>query len=102
MILDESNFDEKIKSGVALVDFYATWCPPCNAIAPTVDKIEKEYQDKALVAKVNVSESSDLADRFGITAIPTFIFFKDGQVVKKTMGIMNEKLFKEELDKLLG
>lgn len=102
MILDESNFDEKIKSGVALVDFYATWCPPCNAIAPTVDKIEKEYEGKALVAKVNVSESSDLADRFGITAIPTFIFFKDGQAVKKTMGIMNEKLFKEELDKLLG
>jgi thioredoxin 1 len=102
MLLDESNYNDKVKDGVVLVDFYATWCGPCNAVAPVLERIEKEYAGRVTVGKVNIGENSDLADQYGITAIPTFFFYKNGQIVKKTMGSMTEKSFKEELDKLLA
>ncbi len=87
LTLTESNFDELVKSGQpVLVDFWATWCGPCRAIAPIVEEIAVEYEGKALIAKCDVDNSGDIATRFGIRNIPTLLYFKNGEVVDKLVG----------------
>ena len=82
------NFEaEVIKSNVpVLVDFWASWCGPCRMLSPIVDQIAEERTD-IKVAKVNVDEQEELAMRFGIMSIPTLIVFKNGEAVKRTMGV---------------
>ena len=82
------NFEaEVIKSDLpVLVDFWASWCGPCRMLSPIVDQIAEERTD-IKVCKVNVDEQEELAMRFGIMSIPTLIVFKNGEVVKKTMGV---------------
>lgn len=84
-VLNGSNFDEVTKDGVTLVDFYADWCGPCKAIAPIIEELAEEVSDVNVV-KVDTEESPDLAMRFGIRSIPTFIIIKDGEVVNKQIG----------------
>ena len=69
-----------------LLDFWATWCGPCRMIAPVLEELDRE-DDSILVCKVNVDENPELADRFGIEAIPTLLFFKNGELVKKKTGL---------------
>lgn len=82
------NFEaEVVKSNVpVLVDFWASWCGPCRMLSPIVDEIAEERTD-IKVAKVNVDEQEELAMRFGIMSIPTLIVFKNGEAVKRTMGV---------------
>jgi thioredoxin 1 len=85
--LTESNFDEIVKSGKpVMVDFWATWCGPCRAIAPIIDELSTEYEGKATVAKCDIDSNNDIATRFGIRNIPTLLFFKNGEVVDKLVG----------------
>ncbi len=86
--LTSENFDAVITStdGLVLVDFWASWCGPCQMIAPTLAELDEEVADFS-VCKVNVDEQPQLADRFGIEAIPTLLFFKKGELVKKKMGL---------------
>ncbi len=84
--LNEDNFSENINKGVTLVDFWAEWCGPCKAAAPHVDKLAGQVGDNATVAKVNVDESPSIASEFGVMSIPTFILFKDGEVVERSSG----------------
>ena len=69
-----------------LLDFWASWCGPCRMIAPVLEELDQETADLT-VCKVNVDENPDLADRFAIEAIPTLLFFKNGELVKKKMGL---------------
>ena len=69
-----------------LVDFWATWCPPCRAIAPTVDAIAAEYQGKAKVVKLDIDEEPEIADRYGVRSIPTLIVFKNGEKSGELVG----------------
>ena len=82
------NFEaEVIKSDMpVLVDFWASWCGPCRMLSPIVDQIAEERTD-IKVGKVNVDEQEELAMRYGIMSIPTLIVFKNGEIVKKTMGV---------------
>lgn len=86
--LNEKNFDTTLQetSGIAIVDFWASWCGPCRMIAPVLEALDAE-KENVTVLKVNVDECPALADRYGIEAIPTLLFFKNGEIVKKKTGL---------------
>ena len=100
MELTDSNFEsEVLKSDKpVLVDFWAEWCQPCRMLGPTIEKLAKDYAGKVKVGKVDTDANRDVSMRFGISAIPTVILFKDGKVANKFVGLRQEKEFKEVLD----
>lgn len=89
-IKNKTMFEETIKSGVTLVDFYAEWCGPCKMIAPVIENISKEFVGKANVCKVNVDEQNQIAAQFGVRSIPTLLVFKDGEIVKTMVGYQTQ------------
>ena len=99
--LTEQNFDEIIKEGVVMVDFWAPWCGPCRMIAPVIDSLATQYEGKAKVCKVNTDEQQELATKFGIRSIPTIFFYKNGEKVDEMIGAATEQEFKDKLDGLL-
>lgn len=100
-ILTEENFNETITQGVALVDFWATWCSPCRMLAPVIEEISKDYEGKAQVGKVDVDECPALAQKFGIMSIPSVFIFKDGEVKEKLIGFRTKGQIAETLDKYI-
>jgi thioredoxin 1 len=82
----------------ALVDFWAEWCGPCKMIAPLLDEAASEYSDKMSVVKLNVDESPNIAQKFGIRSIPTLMLFKDGAVQAQKLGAMSKSQLTEFLD----
>lgn len=102
-LFTNANFtDEVLKSEKpVLVDFYAVWCGPCSMMAPVVDEIAEEMGDKVVVGKVNVDESKEIAMNYGIRNIPTFLFFKNGEIAEKIVGAVDKSEIIAILDKLL-
>ena len=90
-VASASEFKKSIATGVSVVDFYATWCGPCKVIAPRVVEFSKQYPN-ATYLKVDVDELSDLAQEYGIRAMPTFMIFKDGEKVDELIGANPVKL----------
>jgi thioredoxin 1 len=72
--------------GMTLVDFTADWCPPCRRLAPDIDALAGEFADSLTVVKVNVDDQPELASRFSVLSVPTVMFFRDGQIVDRTVG----------------
>ena len=101
--LTDATFDETVhKSDTpVLVDFWAPWCGPCKMIGPIVEEIAGEYEGKATICRLNTDDARDSAIEFGITAIPTLILFKDGQVQKKWVGLTSKKDLAGAIDELL-
>jgi thioredoxin 1 len=97
----DSNFDEEIKSGVTLVDFWAEWCGPCRRLAPAVDAIATEYDGRATVAKMNVDENPNVPGRFMIRGIPTLLIFKNGQLADQIVGLVPKEEITKKLDQHL-
>ncbi|MGB9642223.1 MAG: thioredoxin [Candidatus Ratteibacteria bacterium] len=90
-VLNDENFDAVLKeNAVVLVDFYADWCGPCRMMAPVVEELAKEMEGKIVVAKLNVDENPDIAARFQIFSIPTFIIFKNGKPDQKIIGAVGK------------
>lgn len=98
---DVESFDNAIKEGVVLVDFWANWCGPCKMMAPNVEQIATDYKGRAVVGKVNVDDYPSLAERFGIMSIPTLLIFKDGELKQKLVGYRLTMQIASELDKYL-
>jgi thioredoxin 1 len=84
----DDNFEAEVLRSrqPVLVDFWATWCPPCRIIAPHVEALAEEFQGRALVGKLDVDQNPTIAERYGITGIPTLLVFKNGQVVDQRVG----------------
>lgn len=84
-----------------LVDFWGEGCPPCKAIAPLIDAISEEFNGKARVVKINVNENTQYASEYGITAVPSVLYFKGGELVDQQMGMVSKEVYSEKLNKLL-
>jgi thioredoxin 1 len=100
----DQNFDEQVlKAGKpVLVDFWAPWCAPCRMIASAVEAVSKEYEDRAVVGKVNVDDNQQIAFRYNIRGIPTLLLFKDGQVQEQMVGATSKDTIAKMIDKHLG
>ena len=97
---NDDNFESDVLQSdkPALVDFWAEWCGPCKMIAPILDEAATEYADKMAVVKLNVDESPNVAQKFGIRSIPTLMLFKDGAVQAQKLGAMSKSQLTEFLD----
>lgn len=91
-VLSEENFEEEVlkSKGTVIVDFYADWCGPCKMMSPIIDAIAEEKGESVKVGKINVDESPDLAEQYGIMSIPTIIIFKDGNISKTFVGVTDK------------
>jgi thioredoxin 1 len=100
--ITNENF-ESLKNGELplVVDFWATWCGPCRMLAPIVAELAKEYEGKITVGKCDVEEAEEIAAMFGIRNIPTVLFFKDGQVVDKSVGAVSKVKLEEKFQALV-
>ena len=101
--LTDATFDETIHNSdvPVLVDFWAPWCGPCIMIAPLIKEIADKYANRAKICRLNTDDARDSAMEFGISAIPTLILFKDGQVQKKWVGLTSKKDLTAAIDELL-
>jgi len=101
--LDESSFRTEVLQSdkPVLVDFWATWCPPCKMIAPFIEEIAHEFEGKAKVAKLDVDKVPGVAGDFGIQSIPTLLFFRNGEVVDRVVGAVPKGVIAEKLSSLM-
>ena len=95
--LNQENFAEAVKSGRALVDFYADWCGPCRMMAPILEAVAAEKED-LLVAKVNVDENAELASRYGVMSSPTLVVLEDGEEIKRIVGARPKDALLSEIE----
>jgi thioredoxin 1 len=98
----DTNFEAEVLQSdhPVLVDFWAEWCMPCRMLAPTIEKIADAYAGKVKVGKVDTDANREVAIKYSISAIPTVILFKNGQVAQKFVGLKKEQEFKEAIDSL--
>jgi thioredoxin 1 len=99
--LTDSNFDQEIKDGVVLVDFWAEWCGPCRRIAPIVEELAGQYDGRATVGKLNVDENPNVPGRFMIRGIPTLLLFKNGQLADTLVGLAPKEDIARMIDRHL-
>ncbi len=102
--ITDANFEQEIlNSGKpAMIDFWAVWCGPCRMIEPIIEELAEKYKDKAVIGKMNVDENYNVPVQYGIRAIPTILFFKDGEVVDRVVGVVPAAVLEEKLKKLIG
>ena len=98
----QGSFDKALAEGkLMMVDFWADWCGPCRMLGPVIEQLAGEYQEKAVIGKVNVDQEQELAIRYGVMSIPTVIFFKDGSEVARQVGVVPGEVFVKTLEENL-
>lgn len=91
--LNETNFDDEIQNPITLVDFWAPWCGPCKIMEPVLQKLEKQFAGKVKFAKINVDHHQDIAKKYSVMGLPSYVLFKNGKGVEKVTGVYSaEKL----------
>ena len=102
LAITDANYEELAAQGKPMVlDFWATWCGPCKKIAPIIEALGEEYADRAIIGKVDIEESEDLAMKFGVRNIPTVLYIKDGEVVDKQVGAAPRPVLEGKLTAIL-
>ena len=101
--LNQANFPQQVLQSPlpVVVDFWAEWCGPCKSIAPVLDELAGEYDNRVRIGKVNIDEDQKLAAEYGIRAIPTLLLFKAGEVVGQVVGLSSKRDLKSQIDKLI-
>ncbi|MAE67085.1 MAG: thioredoxin [Phycisphaeraceae bacterium] len=102
--ITDANFRQEVlePDQPVLVDFWATWCPPCRAVAPTIDEIARQYEGVIRVGKLDVDNNPQTAAAYGISSIPTFLLFRDGEVIEKFSGLRSKEAFEQIIEKHLA
>lgn len=102
LTLDEKSFKSKVSEGkgLAVVDFWAPWCGPCQIMGPILEEFEKEVGEKVVVGKINVDEVGAVAQKFAVMSIPTIIIFKDGKNVKQLVGVQSKESLVSEVEEM--
>ena len=101
--INKENFQSTInENDIVLVDFYADWCGPCQALVPQLEIISKEFEGKAKIVKVNVDQNQELSIKFGVRSIPALFYFKNGDLVGKQQGLQSKSAITQNLDQLIA
>ena len=99
--ITDATFSQEISEGLVLVDFWAPWCGPCRMQAPILDQLSQKYDETELkITKLNVDDNPQTAASFGVMSIPTLLFFKDGELVEKRVGVQSKPVLEEIVEKL--
>lgn len=104
MIFTDANFDEEVlKADIpVLVDFWASWCPPCKMVEPVIDRLEVMYNGWVKIGKLNVDLNPKVAARYGIKGVPTFILFFKGQEIARHVAVVSERQLRRMIDEALA
>jgi thioredoxin 1 len=104
LVFTDQNFtNQVIKNKLpVVVDFWATWCPPCKIIDPLIDDLAKEYDGKVAIGKIDADTNPDVVGQLNVMSLPTMIFFKDGKPVKTLIGAQGKQTYKQSIEELLA
>lgn len=98
---DDTNFTKEIAQGITLVDFYADWCGPCRMMTPIIEQLAQEMTGRVVVAKLDIDSQQKTAQALQVTSIPTLILFKNGQEIKRIVGLKDKETLKKLLETVL-
>lgn len=101
-LISKKQFEHTIQNGVSLIDFNAHWCGPCRAQDPIIDELNKAYEGTATIAKLNIDKNQRVAMDLGIQSIPTIILFKEGNEIRRFIGLQAADTLHDALDAILG
>lgn len=101
--ITDASYEAIMAEGLpVIIDFWATWCGPCQMVGPMINELADEYAGRIIVGKIDVDANSDIPSQYGVRNIPTILFFnKNGEVVKKLVGVQTKAVLREEAEKLL-
>jgi thioredoxin 1 len=102
--ITDSNFEDMVLNSnkPVLVDFWAEWCGPCKALAPAIEELATDYDGRAVIGKLNVDENASTTSQCGVSAFPTLLIYKDGEVKERIVGLRSKKDLADSLDRVLG